>query len=221
MKTIRLIFSILIPMLSAGTMRTFAQQTPVPIPKAPYVAPVPSYGHWTMELISEAAATPATVPGSPAVTSRPRIPTTIETIRTGDLKRVIITYSTGVPQQFDQAGPYFLTSSGSRADLFIPHRGEDPYPYYTKGFLFFETISPSWFKDVVKIGGVDCFHYENGSTQLWVAVDSMLPVAARSGGITARYQFQPTPTSPIVLPPDEEAVLDREIKAYKAYQSLR
>ena len=221
MKTIRLIFSILIPMLSAGTMRTFAQQSPVPTPKSPYVAPVPSYGHWTVELKSEAAAPPATAPGNPTPTSQPGIPTTIETIRTGDLKRVILTYSTGASRQFDQAGPYFLTSSGSRADLFIPHRGEDPYPFYTKGFLFFETISPSWFRDVVKIGGVDCFHYENGSTQLWVSVDSMLPVAAKSEGITAHYQFQPAPGSPIVLPPDEKAVLEKEMNAQKASQSVR
>ena len=221
MKTIRLIFSILIPMLSTGTMRTFAQQLPTPIPKPPYVAPVPGYGHWTVELISEAAATPATVPGNPTVAPLQRTPTTIDTIRTGDLKRVTLSYSTGASQQFDQAGIYFLTSSASRVEIFVPHPGDSPYPFYTDGFLFFEKLSPSWFRDVVKIGSVDCFHYQNGSTQLWVAVDSMLPVAARSGGITARYQFQQTPTSPIVLPPDEEAVLEREIKAYKAYQSVR
>jgi len=204
-------------------MRTFAQQSPVPTPKSPYVAPVPSYGHWTVELKSEAAAPPATAPGNPTPTSQPGIPTTIETIRTGDLKRVILSYSTGASQQFDQTGIYFLTSdaSGSGTKLFIPHPDVPPYPFYTNGFLFFETLNPSWFRDIVKMGGINCFHYQNGSTQLWVAVDSMLPVAAKSEGITAHYQFQPAPGSPIVLPPDEKAVLEKEMNAQKASQSVR
>jgi len=216
MKPIRLILSLSISVLAA---QAFAQQSPAPVPQPPYVAPMPKSAHWIIALKlekPEAAATPA----KPQATPQP-IPTTIETIKTGDTKAVVLSYADGKSQRFDKAGPYFLTSSASRAEVFIPHPGVPPYPFCTDGFLFFEKVDPTWFKDVVKIGTVDCFHYQNGSDQRWIAVDSMLPVAATSGGIIAQYQFQPTPTSPIVLPPDEQAALDKEIKAYKAYQSVR
>ena len=206
-----------------GTMRISAQPPPALVPKPPYVAPVPIYGHWTVVLESEPATSPAGHHHARPKVESQQIPTTIDTIRTGDLKRVILSYSTGASQQFDQTGIYFLTSdaSGSGTKLFIPHPDVPPYPFYTNGFLFFETLNPSWFRDIVKMGGINCFHYQNGSTQLWVAVDSMLPVAAKSEGITAHYQFQPAPGSPIVLPPDEKAVLEKEMNAQKASQSVR
>ena len=213
MKPIRLILLISITVLAA---RTFAEPSPVPTPQPPCVAPVPKSAHWTITLKSEVAVTPGKSQPAPQP-----MPTTIEIIKTGDTRQVTLSYSDGTSQRFDQAGPYFLTGSASRTELFIPRSGAPSYPFYTDGFLFFERVSPSWFKDVVKIEGVDCFHYQNGSAQLWIAVDSMLPVAAVSGGIIAQYQFQPTPGSSIILPLDEQAALDKEIKAYKAYQTVR
>jgi hypothetical protein len=218
MKVIRFLLLILIPLASGATVA--AEPTPAPTPMPPYVAPVPGAAHWIVTLKSKAAASPVGPSARPEAGPQ-RAPSTIETIKTGDTKEVTLSYDDGTSQRFDQVGFYFMTGSGSKTELFISNTVHPPYQFYTKGFLFFDTLDPSWFRGITKVGTVDCFYYNSGAVELWVAIDSMLPVAAKSGGILASFSFLPAPTSPIALPPNEQALLDRQIKAYNTFQSVR
>ncbi|XHR27169.1 MAG: hypothetical protein ACFUZC_14580 [Chthoniobacteraceae bacterium] len=179
------------------------------MPKPPYVAPLPQNGHWTITL------------NSVAQTDKERVPATIDTIKTGETKQVTLLYKDGTSQRFNHAGGYIFTQSSKGVEIFTKLPGIPAYPCYTDGFVFVENIGPAVFKDMAKISGTECFHYQTGSSDVWIAVDSMLPVAARSGNLTAYYQFQPPPTAPIALPPEEAAILRKWEKAYNAFGAMR
>ncbi len=179
-------------------------------PRAPYVAPVPANGRWVVTLET---------PGVPA--AQTDLPAAIETVKSGDLKRVTIYYKSGTSKRFDQKGEYLLTTTpaGLQIDRYIPMF--PPYPCYTNGFLFVENVVPANFKGVVKLKGADCFYYASGTTGVWVAVDSMLPMAASHEGVVAYFQFLPTPSQPLTLSPEEAALLQKYEAAANAFRAMR
>jgi len=197
--------------------QTWAQQ---PAPKAPYVAPIPASGHWTIQLKSSESA-PSVAAHTGKGNQSDNRPVLIDTLKSGLIKRTTVGFKDGTSQCFDQSGPYFFQPASAGSYPYIPPPEEAPYPFYSEGFLFFENVSPSWFKNVLKVGGIDCFHYQNGSRELWIAVDSMLPVAAKSGDIVALYQFHPAPNPPVTLTPEEQAAFDHVQKVKKAFESIR
>jgi hypothetical protein len=186
-----------------------AQEPALPVPKPPYVAPIPDDARWVVTMEATAG------------TSAQTFPTAIETIKTGGLKRVTLFFKGGTSQRFDQKGEYLLTTTpaGPQISKYIPLL--PPYPFYTNGFLFVENIGPANFKGVVKIKDVNCFYYSNGNTSIWIAVDSMLPVAARQDGVLAHFQFLPAPTQPLTLPQEEAAQLEKYEAAANAFHAMR
>jgi hypothetical protein len=128
----RLIFGIIIGLgLAASAEKAHAQTDELPTPKEPYITPVPDYGHWTVTFKNPkpqgsapapaAAATPGPAPAAPpavpppapvsATTTAPPpppasegSPLTIETIKTGELRGVTLTFADGTTSQFTCQG---------------------------------------------------------------------------------------------------------------------
>lgn len=187
-----------------------AQEPASPLPKPPYVAPIPDNARWVVTL-----ETPGATP------TQTENPVAIETIKTGKTKRVTLFFKSGTSQRFDQLGDYLLTTTpaGPQISKYIPLF--PPYPFYTDGFLFVENVVPANFKGMVKFKGVDCFYYGSGNTSVWIAVDTQLPVAARQEGVLALFQFLPAPSQPLALPPEEAAQLEKYEAAANAFRAMR
>jgi hypothetical protein len=191
-----------------------AQESVKPIPKPPYVAAVPDDCHWTVTLEYPSSRKIST-------THSERYPIAIDTIKTGNTKRVTLWFEDRTSQQFDQEGELFLTNSPSGVHAFTAAPDAPPYLYYTDGFLFIEPIEPTMFKGSVNYKGIECFYYKNNSTEVWVDAHSLLPVSAKSGGVMAHFQFLPKPNAPISLPPEELAILQKQEKAISFFRNLR
>ncbi|XHR27095.1 MAG: hypothetical protein ACFUZC_14200 [Chthoniobacteraceae bacterium] len=187
-----------------------AQEPVPPAPKPPYVAPVPVNARWVVTLET---------PGG--LSAQTELPTAIETIKTGGVKRVTLFFKSGPSQRFDQMGDYLLTTTpaGPQISKAIPLF--PPYPFYTDGYLFVENVVPAHFKGVVKLKGVDCFYYGTGNSSVWISVDTQLPVAARQEGVLAYFQFLPAPSQPLTLPPEEAAQLEKYEAAANAFRAMR
>ncbi len=205
--------------LWAGLEMAPAQSEEMPVPKPPYLTPVPDYGHWKVTFKYEAAA-PATTP-TPSTSAE--LPTTVETIKTGDLRGVTLTFAKGPPQQFTCQGDWVLNSSAKGAQLRIVTPLAIPYPYYTTGFIFLDGIKvdPSTFKEAVPHNGVIAFHYRSNEVDVWIDPTSMHPLAAKKDGVEASYEFMTPPPRPFPIPQDQESLLQKEQQAYKATSSMR
>ncbi len=203
-------FCLLVAWLVCLIPATRAQESALPVPKPPYVAPIPDNARWVVTL---------EMPGASSTQSE--LPTSIETIKTGSTKRVTLFLKGGSSQRFDQKGEYLLTNtpSGPQISKYIPLL--PPYPFYTEGFLFVENVVPANFKGVVKLKGVECFYYASGNTSVWIAAESMLPVAARHEGVLAYFQFLPAPTQPLTLSPEVVAQLEKYEAAANAFRAMR
>ncbi len=124
-----LFFTILLGFgLMAGLKMTRAQTEELPSPQPPYIQPVPDYGHWKVTFKykeaapSPAASAPTPVP-APAPASGPApvptpaptppsndTPSAIETIKTGDLRGVTLTFTDGSSKEYTCQGDWVLNS---------------------------------------------------------------------------------------------------------------
>lgn len=206
----------------AGGM-AMAQEDVKPAPSKPYLAPVPDYGHWTVTLkydqpASDHADHTAKPPPPPD-----GYPATIDTIKTGDLRGIVITLGDGTTRQFSCQGDWILDSSSKGAQLSIATAKQQPYVFYTKAFVLLDgvTIDPSTFKETAKHNGKFAFHYTSGDTDVWIDVKSMLPVTVKKQGTEADYQFLPAPPHPFAIPKDQAALLQKEQAAFDKTRSMR
>jgi hypothetical protein len=218
---------------------TFAQSE-TPVPRPPYIAPVPSYAHWTIKI--QPSSSPGSTPSAQPTRDTTFLPLMIDTVKTGDTKQVTLSYAGQPPEEINEKdGIVFLptpkgtlmvheppanlpTAPGSSPLDAADPELEGPYPLYSPGFLFARWLASgasSSFKDVVIYNQVRCFHYQNGGDEAWIDVATMLPVALRHDGIEADYQFLAPPTSPLQLPPDEAVSLQQTEDAAKAFNSVR
>ena len=229
--------------LMAGLEMAHAQSEKIPVPKAPYLAPVPDYGHWIVtfqhkEAASNGAATgsapspnasgaplaPSTLPAAPTLSSSDYgFPTAIETIRTGDLRGVTLTFANGKTKQYTCQGNWILCSTPNGPLLGIATPTAHPYIYYTTGFILLDgvTINMSTFKEAAKHGNVMAFHYKSGDTDVWIDPETMLPLAAKKEGVEGTYEFLTPPPRPFPIPKDQESLLHKEQEAYRATSSMR
>jgi len=235
----RILYMLLGAIGPAFSPATFAQGE-TPVPKPPYVAPVPSYAHWTIRI------QPASSPASPQSASPTRdttsLPLMIDTVKTGGVKQVTLSYAGLPPEQINEKdGIIFLPTpkgtvmvhdsggvvpngSGSSTPDPVDPEMTGPYPLYSPGFLFADWLGgkgSSSFKNVVLYNQVRCFHYQDGGDEAWIDVDTMLPVATKHEGIEVDFQFLAAPTSPLQLPPEEAASLQKTEDASKAFNSVR
>ena len=139
--------------LAAGLELARAQTDEVPVPKAPYLAPVPDYGHWKVTFKYRKAETPAapsycrqcngqsdrcsadagasacaarTIPASDGSS-----PTSIETIKTGDLRGVTLTFADGTSKEFTCQGDWILNWTRERP----PAQYRDPQRRFPTGII--------------------------------------------------------------------------------------
>jgi hypothetical protein len=218
------------------SLMTSAEMSPAqsddkpPTPQEPYIQPVPDYGHWkvTFKYPGESAppaAVSATGTTTAASSSSPSdgSPVSIETIKTGELRGVTLTFNEGPTKQFTCQGNWVLSSTPKGAQLSIAIPTALPYAYYTTGFIFLDkaTINMSTFKEVEKHNGVMAFHYKSGDVDVWVDTVTMLPLAAKQDGVEASYQFLTPPPKPFPIPKDQEQLLQKEQAAYKTTSNMR
>jgi len=200
-----------------GLVRAQTSDKPLPVPKAPYLAPVPDYGHWTVTLKygEAAAADPSSGPA--------KLPASIDTIKTGELRGVVLTYPDGTSKQFTCQGDWVLASTSKGPQLGVAGPSWTPYVYYTKGFILFDgvTINPSTYKETAMHDGTLAFHYKSGSVDIWIDPTTMLPLAVKKPDIAAAYQFLPAPPRPFKIPEDQAALLQKEQEADQKIRALR
>jgi hypothetical protein len=205
-----------------------AQEETNPVPRPPYLAAVPDYGHWTVKFTykANAPAAPASgaTPAAPAASAPPDgFPTAIDTIKTGDLRGVVLTFANGTSKQYTCQGDWVLTSGAKGPQLGIASSTSRPYIYYTTGFILLDgvKVDPTTFQELAKYNGVPAFHYKSGDVDVWVNPATMLPLAAKQPGVEVSYQFLNPPPKPFPIPDDQASLLKKEQNAYKSSQTLR
>lgn len=206
----------------AGLTLPAAAQSPAR-PKEPFIAAVPDYGHWMIRLKYEPSSeSAASGPAAPAQVA-PTLPTVIDTIKTGELKSVVLTLSSGTTQQFTYQGDWVLCSSPEGPKLSIATADRPPHPYFSTGFALLDglTIDNSTFKEATVWNGVQAFHYRIGETDVWIDSATMLPLALRQPGLEATYQFLPAPPKPFLIPEDQEILLKKQRTVDKKVRTLR
>ena len=232
--------------LVAGLEMARAQTDEVPVPKPPYLEAVPDYGHWIVKFKNPKASTgaiataaspagsaqPATTSPTPSTAPTTIAPpalvsdgslTTIETIKTGDLRGITLTFSDGSSKEYTCQGDWVLCSTPQGPQLRIASPTSIPYSYYSPGFIFLDgvKIDPSTFKEAAKHNGTMAFHYHSGETDVWIDPGTMLPVGAKLDGVEIIYQFLTPPPRPFPIPKDQESLLRKGEGAYKATSSMR
>ncbi|MGB8356028.1 MAG: hypothetical protein WCD79_19170 [Chthoniobacteraceae bacterium] len=217
----RTLFAIIIGLgLITGMEPARAQNDEKPVPKAPYLAAVPDYGHWIVTFKYDDAAT-ANDAKQPAPANK--FASTIDTIKTADLRGVVLTFPDGTTRQFTCQGDWVLASTPKGPQLGIAGRSWVPYVYYTKGFILLDgvKIDLTTFKETGKHNDVLAFHYKSGDEDVWIATETMLPLAVKKQNVEASYQFLPAPPRPFSIPADQAALLKKQEDADKALHSLR
>jgi hypothetical protein len=197
------------------------------VPVQPYLAPVPSPGHWTITLKY-----PSPSPGAIAPVDSDE-PLTVDTIQDGGISRVTQNFQNAPSVQIDRKGDYYIRRTSTGWQLFGTANG--PLSFFAfDGFLFAEWVrqqGAAAFKKVVQYEGVTCFYYQNdkpetekdpnNGQEAWIDVHTMLPVAAKDDGIEADYQFHAPPTSPPQLSMEEANLVQARENAVNIQNSIR
>ena len=219
--------AIIMGFVACGEM-AWTQSDEKPAPKAPYLAAVPDYGHWIVTFKYEASATDGPAAGASSGGDKPQPATdgtlsVIDTIKTGDLRGVVLTFSNGITKQFTCQGDWVLASTPNGPQLGVASPSQSPYVYYTTCFILLDgvKIDPSTFKETAKRNGALAFHYKSGETDVWIDIATMLPLAVKVPGVEGAYQFLPAPPRPFAIPQDQADLLQKKQKAYRQTRSLR
>ena len=209
--------------LLAGMEMARAQSDEKPVPKAPYLAAVPDYGHWMVTFKYDAPAKDDTAGGDKPPSAQEGIPSAIDTIKTGDLRGVTVSFANGTTKQFTCQGDWVLSSTPKGPQLSIASPSQSPYIYYSKGFILLDgvTINPSTFKGAAMHNGALAFHYKSGEADVWIDIATMLPLAVKEPGIEANYQHLPAPPRPFVIPKDQAGLLHKQQEADRKVRALR
>ena len=200
----------------------FAQSDDKPVPKAPFIAPVPDYGHWmvTFKYLADSDK-PADTTKPPAVPNG--YPVTIDTIKSDELRSVVLTFADGKSKQFTCRGDWIMTSTEKGPQLSIASPSSVPFIFYTNGFILLDKVklNASNFQGAETHNGVLTFHYKIGDVDAWVDRTTMLPVGAKENSVEVSYQFMTPPPKPFPIPEDQSALLKKEQSAYQATRALR
>lgn len=197
----------IIAILLVGANLLHAQQS------GPKVAPMPKDAHWVVTFKQPGDEKAAPTSGRELLS--------IDTVKTGDSRRVTLAYSDGTSDVFDQVRDYLLTSSPEGPQLSMAIADPPSYPFFSNGFLFTDGIETATFVGAEDFQGVPCLRYRLSEGDVLISAETKLPVAAKHNTLTAYFQFLPSPTAPLVLPAEMAALLQRQERAYKAFRDLR
>lgn len=207
-----------------------------PVPTAPYLAPVPDPGHWTVSLVY-----PPTSPTAPGVASpAPQLnadqPLAIDFVRGGGISAVTFTFQGSPTVRVDAKGTFSFLP-GPQGPLIYNAGSQFPISFYTTSFLFAEWLrhqGATASYEVVEYRNVRCFHYTNKQpaphseiydpgygSEVWINIKTMLPVASKWNGVEADFNFLPPPGSPPQLTPEETALIQYKENLSRAIDSIR
>ena len=210
-----------------GTVHGQTDEKPAPKPKAPFLADVPDYGHWIVTLKYGSAPSSDVASGAKPPSAPDGSPTMIDTIKTGELRGVVLTFADGTTKPFSCQGDWVLISTPKGPQLGIVTSSWRPYIYYTARFVLLDgvKIDLSTYKETEMHNGVTAFHYKSGDksgeTDVWIDPATMLPLGVKKLDVEATYQFLPAPPRPFLIPADQAALLKKEQDADKAVRSMR
>jgi hypothetical protein len=203
--------------------RLRAQETspPAPQPRPPFLASVPRNIHWIVSFsyISQGKNAATDLPLPPPE----GYPVSIETTKVGKARHVLVKFADGSSHQYDFIAGWCLLEGPKGWELVNVGTDFLPYMFFDPGFLFTQCVSAGAYKDYTKYQGVPAFHYLDDSTEAWIAVDTMLPLAAQQlNFVKVSYHYLATPdSSAIVLTPEEQKLLQERKMADEAAQRLR
>jgi hypothetical protein len=190
-----------------------AQAAPTP----PYLAPVPERLHWIVNFSYIQKAAPGTPPAPPPPTN----PVTIETTKVGTTRRIVVKSSDGSTRQFDIIGKDCYTQLPALGLQALKLRDYVPFPYFDLGFSFTGCVNHASYRDYTTYQGIPVFHYQDGSTEAWISVETKLPIGAdQIGSVKTTYQYLPAPDA-IILTPEEQKSLEMEKRAADIFKNLR
>ncbi|MCE0499387.1 MAG: hypothetical protein LV481_15710 [Methylacidiphilales bacterium] len=201
--------ALFIPILCSAALASLEAQesssSSSPQPTPPYLAPVPENCHWIVNF----SYVPKNAPGTSPVPPPAAYPVSVETIKVGNLRRILVKFVNSPPQQFDLISGYCFFQGPTGLEYHRLREDYVPYMFFDLGFSFTQCVNLASFKEYTKYQNVPAFHYQNSSTETWIAVDTMLPIGADLVNyVKTRYQYLPTPDSnEIVLTPEEQKVL--------------
>jgi len=211
---------------AAGVLSTVNAQTDLssfPAPRAPFINAVPDRASWT---IAPQESSPSESKEAGPVRLKPRV-ASIESVRTGELKRDVITYQSGNREEIwyfqNQAllssrpgkvvvqGLSSLEDSGASEGVFrlLGNTFKSP------GYPGFKWLDKTHYNGVVLFNKTPSYHYvlkgkdadsgqEIVAAEAWINAQTGAPVAYVSEGALYVYRLSAPPTDSLTLPPDFE-----------------
>lgn len=191
--------------------------TPFPPPTAPHVAALPANLHWVVTFSDAKRGNPAPPAQTPGAALQL---TEVETVKVDKVERQTLSWSNGskTTEFFVQGHRLYQDPASKRVSVFGAASGssagnEEVFP--TSGWYGTSWIDGKNYKDVVKLGEANAYHYAEGERppsgesetrlpprEAWIDVATKMPLAVRSDAGVARYKYLPPPGAPITLPPE-------------------
>jgi hypothetical protein len=191
--------------------------SPATQPSPPYLASVPERLHW---IVTFTYPTPSS-PGAPSAPPPADSPVSVEITKVGTTRRIVVKFTNGTTKQFDIIGTDCYTQLPSLGLQAIRMQDYVPYEYFDLGFPFTGSVKTSAYQGSTNYQGVPTFHYNDGSTEAWISVETRLPVGADLiGKVKTTYQYLPVPDV-VVLTPEEQNALATEKRAAEIFNKLR
>jgi len=195
-----------------------ASESSNPKPTPPYLAPVPEKLRWIVNFTYVPKNAPGAAPAAPS----PDSPLSIDTMKVGNMRRVVVKYVNGTTQQYDIFGTDCY-SQYPALGLQCRKIGEGyaPYPYFDVPFPYTGCVNAAAFKERTTYQGVPVFHYQDGSTEAWISAEMRLPVSAdQTGFVKTTYQYLPPPD--VIEPtPEEQRSIQIQKRAEQTLRQLR
>jgi len=195
----RFLFTAFISLLAWPAFETpvAAQSSSNQQPAPPYLAPVPDRLHWIVTFSYVSKNDSGTAPAS----SPSENPASIETMKVGNMRRILVKFAEGSPQQLDIIGNHCFV----QGPLGLEYR----------------TMDAASFKEFTTYQNARALHYRDGSTEAWISADTKLPLGAdQIGSVKTTYQYLPVPDA-ISLTPQEQKILQNQKQAEAIYNNMR
>lgn len=213
----------------------------IPPPHAPFVAPMPDRGQWTITLDyselekSSTAGTSAASPknGDPLLAHSLQ---QIQTVKTGHLKRDILINRDGTTTEIWYVDGENILSPGPSGDICVSDNKTFEPDSSVKGifrkignltisfgFPGCDWLNLKYYDKVSTDGTAPSYHYilqEGGvvAAEAWIDTKTYLPIKYASGQVNYIYAFGGTPSEDLVLPPAYLAAY-KKLHQMQAYSS--
>ena len=177
-------------------------------PQAPFIAPPPEFGSWTVQVLGAAQKEQAQK---------------IHCVKTGEIKRDTFIEADGTRRELWYVGKFALTkyehsqkvALEDAAGLARERGSKTGSLVYGAGFPGFTWLDLRHYKGVTSVGGRRCHHFQlppetgQSGVEAWVDADTKYPVAIKAEGLVYAYEFHAPPSGMLQLPPEYAEALRR------------